>query len=150
MFRHILVAVDGSAAAAQALALADRIAGDACLSALTVVPDYTTADFARAVFLNRPDVHDLRDALADQGHRLLDAARAHRGPNARPMHRLVAVSDDPASEIVEAAQREGCDLIVMGSRGRGRMASALLGSQVQRVLATAKVPVLVVPPVPVG
>ena len=146
MFAHILVAVDGSAAAAQALALADRIAGNARLSALTVVPDYTTADFARAVFLNRPDVHDLHDALTRQGHQLLEASLAARSPAAREVHPLVAVSDDPASEIVEAAHREGCDLIVMGSRGRGRLASALLGSQAQRVLATAKVPVLVVPP----
>ena len=145
MFKHILVAVDGSVAAAHALALADRIAGAARLSALTVVPDYTTAEFARAVFLNRPDVHDLRDALAGQGQRLLDKCLANRGPTALPVHTLVAVSDDPAAEIVEAARREQCDLIVMGSRGRGRITSAMLGSQAQRVLATAKVPVLVVP-----
>ena len=150
MFTHILVAVDGSAAAAQALALADRVAGNARLSALTVVPDYTTADFARAVFLNRPDVHDLHDALTRQGHQLLDVSLAGRSTTARPVQKLVAVNDDPASEIVEAAHREGCDLIVMGSRGRGRIASALVGSQAQRVLATAKVPVLVVPAEPVG
>ena len=150
MFTHILVALDGSAAAAQALELADRIAGNARLSALTVVPDYTTADFARAVFLNRPDVHDLHAALIGQGQQLLDVSLAGRSTTARPVHKLVAVSDEPASEIVEAARREGCDLIVMGSRGRGRIASALVGSQAQRVLATAKVPVLVVPPVPVG
>ena len=149
MFTHILVAVDGSAAAAQALALADRIAGNARLSALTVVPDYTTADFARAVFLNRPDVHDLHESLTRQGHQLLEASLVARSPTARQVHTLVAVSDDPASEIVEASHREGCDLIVMGSRGRGRIASALLGSQVQRVLATSEVPVLVVPPVPI-
>jgi nucleotide-binding universal stress UspA family protein len=145
VFKHILVAVDGSPAAAQALALADRIAGDARVTVLTVVPDYTTADFARAVFLNQPDVHELRGALTGQGRKLLEAALAGRGPDARAMHTLVAVSDDPAAEIVEAAQRHRCDLIVMGSRGRGRVASALLGSQAQRVLATSRVPVLVVP-----
>ena len=145
MFKHILVALDGSAASEHALALADRIAGHARLSALTVVPDYTTAEFARAVFLNRPEFHELRAALASQGQKLLDASLGKRGPAARPADRMVSISDDPASEIVEAAQRAGCDLIVMGTRGRGRVTSALLGSQVQRVLATSPVPVLVVP-----
>jgi nucleotide-binding universal stress UspA family protein len=145
MFKHILVALDGSATAAQALALADRLAGDSRLSALTVVPDYSTSDFARAVFLNQPDVHDLHKSLAHQGQQLLDASLAALGPHARPVHKLVEIGDDAASAIVEAAQRHRCDLIVMGSRGRGRIAAALLGSQAQRVLATSKVPVLVVP-----
>jgi len=47
--------------------------------------------------------------------------------------------------ILEAADRLGCDLIAMASHGRRGLAGLLLGSETQRVLANAKVPVLVIP-----
>ena len=145
MFKHILVAVDDSEQAARALDFGLRLAGEGRVSVLTVVPDYSTTEYAQAVFINQPEMHDLRKSLASHGQKALDALlAAHRKRGVRP-HALVAVSDDAAGEIVEAARREHCDLIVMGSRGRGRVAAALLGSQVQRVLATSPVPVLVVP-----
>jgi nucleotide-binding universal stress UspA family protein len=41
------------------------------------------------------------------------------------------------------AQRENADLIVVGSRGHGRLAGLLLGSVAQKVIAHASCPVLV-------
>jgi len=51
---------------------------------------------------------------------------------------------DPAALIAKTAKQERCDLIVMGSHGRGALKSLLLGSVVSKVLAQSKVPVLVV------
>lgn len=146
MFKHILVATDGSDHADKAVALALRIAGDARVSALMVVPDYGTAEFARAVFTNGPDVDGLRKILAAEGRRRLDAVLASHGAHAKRVERLVAVGDYPYRDIVETAGRERCDLIVMAPRGRGALATALLGSQTQRVLALSTVPVLVAAP----
>jgi nucleotide-binding universal stress UspA family protein len=55
----------------------------------------------------------------------------------------MAVEDDPSEAIVDAAQRNHCDLIVMASHGRAGMSAMLLGSETAKVISQSKVPVLV-------
>ena len=50
----------------------------------------------------------------------------------------------PADAVLRVADVRQCDLIVMGSRGHGTLASLLLGSVSHRVLAHAKAPVMIV------
>jgi len=55
------------------------------------------------------------------------------------------VMEGPAAEaILTVARTRKCDLIVMGSRGLGRLEAALLGSVSQRVVQEAPCPVLIV------
>jgi nucleotide-binding universal stress UspA family protein len=146
MFKHVLVATDGSAHADRAIALALRMAGrDGRVLALMVVPDYGMAEYTQAFLTLGPRPEELRAAIAGEGRRRLDAVLAAHGEHARQVRPLVAVSDQPWAEIVATAAREHCDVIVMAPRGRGAVASALLGSQTQRVIATSPVPVLVAP-----
>lgn len=53
------------------------------------------------------------------------------------------VSGDPGEVICQVANEEGCDLIVMGSRGLSDLEGMILGSVTHRVLATCQLPVLV-------
>ena len=55
-----------------------------------------------------------------------------------------ALVGDAAATIARVARATGSDVIVMGSRGRGELASALFGSVVNKLLALSKVSVLVV------
>ncbi|WP_420992031.1 universal stress protein [Cupriavidus sp. 30B13] len=52
---------------------------------------------------------------------------------------------DPAEVITEVAAQSGADMIVMGTHGRGALLAAVLGSVASRVVASATVPVLLVP-----
>lgn len=61
-----------------------------------------------------------------------------------PCERLSVTSDFPADAILAAAKKRGCDLIFMASHGRrGLRRSSLLGSETQKVLSQAPMPVLV-------
>lgn len=79
-----------------------------------------------------------RDEL-DRGHAFLDrVASAH--PEAE---RVVQVGHP--GELVKHTAREGASLIVVGTRGRGPLTAALLGSVSQEVARYAPCPVVLVP-----
>ena len=50
----------------------------------------------------------------------------------------------PATRIVEVAQREGAQLVVVGSKGRTGLAHILLGSKAERVAQLCPMPVTIV------
>jgi len=56
---------------------------------------------------------------------------------------ITLFSESPANCIVEAAEKNDCDLIFMGSHGRGALGRLLLGSVTAKVLSACQVPVLV-------
>jgi nucleotide-binding universal stress UspA family protein len=63
-------------------------------------------------------------------------------------HALVCSYDwtvgSPADEIVRAAKKQKCHMIVMGTHGHGLLGRALMGSVAQRVVTESEVPVLLV------
>jgi nucleotide-binding universal stress UspA family protein len=73
-------------------------------------------------------------AVLEQTRPLLDNRGVHHGIEKRV--------GDPAFTIVEVAQREGYDLIVMGTHGRSGILNVVMGSVATKVLATSKLPVL--------
>ena len=56
----------------------------------------------------------------------------------------ILASGDPAKEISEAAAREGCDLIAMGTHGHKLLADLVYGSVASAVRHLSTVPVLLV------
>jgi nucleotide-binding universal stress UspA family protein len=138
VYRNILVAVDGSKESKLALADAVDLAleSNARLTLLHVSPPPPSAirstPAGALAEAELPAYHDkvLREMVASV-------------PKELPVTTLL-LDGNPAHEIVKAAREYDHDLIVIGSRGRGRATAALLGSVSHEVLHEAPVPVLVV------
>jgi nucleotide-binding universal stress UspA family protein len=76
---------------------------------------------------------------------LLAEAAARAGPDIPVI--VAATGGDPAEEIVRYARGHSIDLIVVGTHGRTGVSRVLLGSVAERVVRSARCPVLVVPAV---
>ena len=146
MFKNILVPTDGSElslkAARQAAALAKNTGSK--ITALHVAPPYTFRayeDYMPGDFV-RPDQYEAQ--VKKTAERYLAAVREIAEESAVPYEQHYTTRSVPADAIVRAAEEYGCDSIVMGSHGRGAVRALFLGSETLKVLATAKVPVLVV------
>ena len=133
--RHILVAVDGSPASLAGVRYAAGIArtAGARIDLLAVVDVSSTIYYGGGVQQLELD----RARVRQRGARGRAAGAARRAGDdvRRPGH--------AAARIAHHAEVFGCDLIVMGSRGRGRTTAALFGSTSQGVLHATCVPVLV-------
>lgn len=140
---RILVGVDFSpqsrAAVRAARALVKRTSGVLTLTHVRPVSDIRAAVVEeRGDLLRRPPGGLARAIAAHYRERLGKMAR--RGKN--ESYRLLR--GDPAPGLCREAAR-GYDLLVMGTRGRGRGTAFLLGSTVQQVLHRSPIPIVVVP-----
>lgn len=82
------------------------------------------------------------DAPTEKGEELL-ARLAGESDLVRPVERLL-LRGDPAEAVVAAATARGAEMIVIGSRGRGALASAALGSVSSAVATRARCAVTIV------
>lgn len=136
----IVVAHDGSEGAAHALAFAVDLARDTS-SRLVVVRAWSPLDDLG----KHPDHADL-PALHDEALTELrdewcrDAAASGIAVEAR------IVEDLPVPGIVQAARDVDADLIVCGTRGRGRVKELVLGSVARELPVRSHLPVTIVPP----
>jgi len=145
---RILVADDGSDAALQAVETAAELAArtGACLVALAVVnpAEFQPGDveaLARSEALEEGSAIDrLVDAAADYLDRCRTIAARHGVVRFDAEKRA---GTDPASEVLDFAREHGIDLIVVGSRGRGRLPGLLLGSVSQKLASLAPCSVLI-------
>ncbi|TDK27139.1 universal stress protein [Luteimonas aestuarii] len=148
MYKHILIATDGSELAGKGvdagLALAQALAAKVILvTASEPWPVAMPGDpVAMATSAELQDRH--RKAMRAEADVLLGNVRA-RASSAGVMLDAVFVPERaPADAILEVAAERGADLIVMASHGRTGLRKLLLGSQAQAVLGRSTLPVLVV------
>lgn len=123
------------------------------LAAIDLGPSTTrvllhAAGFARLLSLPLRVLYVTAQAGSNAVEQVFDAC-ARTGPYAMDLSEddVIVRSGLVSESIHREAIRQHANLIVMGSRGHGRVASLLLGSTCEAVLRDAPAPVLLVPPI---
>jgi nucleotide-binding universal stress UspA family protein len=140
MFSRILVGVDGSEQGARALAVATElaVAERGRLSLIATVPHPSPWAWGGPISLD-----DLRRD-AERYYEAMLRKAADRVPAEVPTTLLVR-HGPAADRLLDELRRDHYDLIVVGSRERGRLRSALFGGLGQKLERQSPIPVLAVP-----
>lgn len=131
----LLLAYDGFEQSQHALEETAKLAanGKGEITVLSVVPPDARPSKSGGHVMLRPHAHE-------------DVARAHAYLRERGIpSEMKEDAGDPAEQIVAEATAGGYDLVIVGSRGRGPVGRAFLGSVSAKVVANAPCPVLVAP-----
>ncbi|MDT3434543.1 universal stress protein [Haloarcula sp. 1CSR25-25] len=140
MYDRILVPTDGSPGTRDVLTHAEALAAThgSEIHALYVVD---TGRFS--TLPNEPTWESVTDSLHREGEMALDTVERLVGEGVSVAR--ATAEGSPSREIVDYASQHGCDLIVMGTHGRGGIDRLLLGSVAERVVRSSHVPVVTVP-----
>ena len=147
MYRHILVATDGSKLAERAVTNGISLAKSlsAKVSVITVEPSFDV------LHVPESQVRQMSEAFAKHSEQIkkhaasvLDRAADAAKALGVPCNKIQIEHDNPYEAIIAAANDNACDLIVMASHGRSGISAVLLGSVTNKVLTHTKIPVLVV------
>jgi nucleotide-binding universal stress UspA family protein len=145
MFKRVLIPTDGSRLARKAIRAGVRLAKKLGARvtgyyALETVPAYVYAD---GYMLDADVLRSFEVRNSALGRRYLaevtKAAKAARVPCDTVMTKPATAAEG----IIAAARKKRCDVIFIGSHGRGELAALVLGSVTQKVLARSRIPVLV-------
>lgn len=143
MYKHLLIATDGSELASKAveqgIALAKAL--NAKITAVFVTESWATKVPGEMAIGFPIDAYE--KSCADNASQVLTkvvAAATAAGVACVQKH----VRDQfPADGIIEQSKASGCDLIVMASHGRRGLSRLLLGSQANQVVTHSAIPVLI-------
>lgn len=145
MYNHILIATDGSElserAIQQGLALAKLCS--AKVIALKVAPRYPRSYYEGGMTQGPDEIKRIESDWRAESQKVVDKIVPLGLEQKVAVTAMVEQSDFVAEAILQVAERENCDLIVMASHGYRGLKRLLLGSETQHVLTHAKIPVLV-------
>jgi nucleotide-binding universal stress UspA family protein len=139
MFDQILLAVDGSEHALHAAKVAGDLVRSVKAKELRIVIAYEPVP----AYLGEPNLQITINSRMNESQDVLHEAESIVGQVPAEIHSEL-IEGQIADAIINVAETRGCDLIIMGSRGLGRLAGALLGSNSQKVVSEAQCPVLIV------
>ena len=144
MYKHILIATDGSEIAHRAISHGIELAKKtgAKLSAVTVTEPYEALmEIEAPVMMLQADYDKRCAAFALKIISVATSAAEAVGMKCNAIHQQ---NRWPYKGIIKAAEKVSADLVVIGSHGRTGIQGLILGSQTSKLLTHAKVPTLVI------
>lgn len=145
MYKKILIPTDGSelsAIAAQAgIEFAKQNGGE--VVGVYVPPEYQYPVSMEIIPPNYPSEEEYEAALRKTGDGYLAPMRKAAEAAGVRYSEVVEFSNRTAEKIVQLAEQKDCDMIFIGSHGRGGLGQLLLGSVTTKVLSLCQIPVLV-------
>ena len=146
MYRHILVATDGSKlsqkAVTHAIALAQALG--AKMTVFYASPDYPLPAYADGVVYEPVSKKEYAALANQEAEKILSAIAQKAEAGGLECATIHTIAPAPWEAILAAAKKAKADAIVMASHGRRGVAALLLGSETQKVLTHSKIPVIVV------
>lgn len=146
MFNHIVLATDGSPASDHAVTLAVGLARThgAKVTAVYAIDPYPYLGLGEVNPMGFQAYISAAQAHAEKAHaKVIALCAASEGAPAVALQVRMVEDQAVATGIVQIAQAEGADLIVVGSHGRSGIARLMLGSVAAKVVAESPLPVLV-------
>jgi len=116
------------------------------LHAIEPVPSYVEAYVELSDEFKKKQLDDIVEAMKEHLREFCRKADAQAGfPCAELVSDILVTIGHPPEEILNAADKEGCDIIVIGSHGKGFLTHTFLGSVSTAVLHRTRKPVLTIP-----
>lgn len=143
MFRHLLVAVDGSALSESAFRKALVFAQEtqASITAMRACPDFHVTTYHTEMLTDTRE--QFEEAVIEDAGKYLERIAGEAATAGVPCDTSCEVNDHPYAAIIKTAEDKDCDLIVMASHGRRGVKGLLIGSETLKVLTHSRIPVLV-------
>lgn len=145
MFKHVLLPTDGSPVARKAIKAGVALAKElgAKVTAYYALDGVQPYIYSEGYTISTATLQDFDKGARDQGRKYLAEVEKAAKSAGVPCQTLMTKPETAAQGIVAAAKKQKCDVILIGSHGRGEFASLILGSVTQKVLAHSRIPVLV-------
>ena len=143
MYKHILIATDGSDLSRKAIEHGVAVAKSigASVVGITVSPMFHTFVVDPIVVTETPEQY--RNDCEARAKQYLGVVRDVATTVGVAYEGIHAIDDHPYQAIIATARDKQCDLICMASHGRKGVSALVLGSETTKVLTHSKIPVLV-------
>lgn len=146
MYKHILIATDGSPLASKGIKAGVKLAAalGAKVTAVCVTPPWRTPVYSEGVTYGVPrSPHQHKLVMEKAARKALAVVEIEAETRGVPCAIEIVTAERPWEGILRVARAKRCDLLSMTSHGRGGLKGLLLGSETTHVLARSKLPVLV-------